>query len=175
LRGFGLIFFFFWSESVRNGQNRSENSPQFRVGGISHFFLVETGRNGSKQAETTSANQFLAECWQKGVDLNPLAPRKRGEGQGEGFPKRASSPRPSPPQVCGREGETQVAQKLICPPKRRAQALGLQVVQSKVQGAELHFTAFRDASRPVLFQPPHPIPAFSSANIHIHAFTTSIL
>ncbi len=53
-------------------------------------------------------------CFGKGADLKPLAPRKRGEGQGEGFPKNASSPQPSPPQVCGGEGETQVAQKVRC-------------------------------------------------------------
>jgi zinc D-Ala-D-Ala dipeptidase len=41
----------------------------------------------------------------------PLAPLQRGEGQGEGNP---SSPRPSPPQVCGGEGEIQVARKLGC-------------------------------------------------------------
>ena len=111
-RGFGIIFSFFWSESVRIGQNRSENSPQFRVGGISYFF----GRNRSKQVETA---------------------RNR--------------------------------------PKRRAQAFGLQVVQSKVEEAEHQMAALREGSRPVLFQAAYPIPASSFANIHIHTFTKARL
>jgi hypothetical protein len=48
LRRFEVFFSFFWSESVRNGQNRSEISQQFRVGGTSYFF----GRNRSKRLET---------------------------------------------------------------------------------------------------------------------------
>ena len=52
-----------------------------RIGGVAAGRLLAGG-----------ANQFLAEFWKKGVDLYPLAPRKRGEGQGEGFPKSASSP-----------------------------------------------------------------------------------
>jgi hypothetical protein len=55
--------------------------------------------------------------WQRfgaGAIFHPLAPRQRGEGQGEGYLLVASSPRPSPPQACGGEGEIQTAQKLGC-------------------------------------------------------------
>jgi hypothetical protein len=54
--------------------------------------LIEAGNhrpfnNGEVSKLTKGANQSLAEFWQKGVDLIPLAPRKRGEGKGENSPK----------------------------------------------------------------------------------------
>jgi hypothetical protein len=72
----------------------ARHGTQFRNQTISSRYLRTAPKKSLKETAPmrSGANQFLAGFWQKGVDLNPLAPRKRGEGKGEGFPKSASSP-----------------------------------------------------------------------------------
>ena len=60
-------------------------------------------KSGKQKAE--SAHPSFWQGVGKATDLNPLVPRQRGGGQGEGFPKVSPLPELSPPQGCGGERE----------------------------------------------------------------------
>jgi len=172
----GLRYFFLFfgqnrSETVRIGLKSANNSGL----GEHPIFLVETGRNGSKQAEKTSAKVF-GRVLAKRCRFESPRPAQAGRGTGRGVPKKCLlSPSLSSTSLWKRGRNASCTKTDLRPRNDERKHLGCKLFKErhKRRNSILRLSAMLCGH--ALFQPRLQIPVFSFANIHIHTFTTSSL